>query len=94
MEGFGFAEIEDFWIKYFVTRQTSQTPRWISTKRICVEVHPCVNVACRSFTPIAFNGCMLLDGGYLDNLPVNEMKKEVSSILLLSMLVLLMIVHQ
>ena len=76
MEGFGFAEIEDFWIKYFcnsanITNSTmdihEKDMRGGSSVRQC---------RLQVFYPIAFNGCMLLDGGYLDNLPVNEMKKR------------------
>lgn len=74
---FGFAEIEDFWIKYFcnsanITNSTMDIHekgyawRFIRASMSLAGLLP----------PIAFNGCMLLDGGYLDNLPVNEMKKR------------------
>ena len=38
--------------------------------------------------PITDNGSMLLDGGYVDNLPVGEMKSRGASIIFQSLLVL------
>ncbi|CAK7913123.1 lysophospholipase Nte1p [[Candida] anglica] len=74
---FGFAEIEDFWIRYFCnsTNITNSTMdihekgyswRFIRASMSLAGLLP----------PIAHEGCMLLDGGYLDNLPVMEMKKK------------------
>lgn len=74
---FGYHEIEDFWIKYFcnstnITHSTMEIHekgyawRFIRASMSLAGLLP----------PIAFNGSMLLDGGYLDNLPVLEMKNR------------------
>ncbi|KAL7662494.1 Lysophospholipase NTE1 [[Candida] zeylanoides] len=74
---FGFSEIEDFWLRYFCnsTNITNSTMdihekgyswRFIRASMSLAGLLP----------PIAYDGCMLLDGGYLDNLPVMEMKRK------------------
>ncbi|OBA19487.1 patatin-domain-containing protein [Metschnikowia bicuspidata var. bicuspidata NRRL YB-4993] len=74
---FGYHEIEDFWIKYFCNstnitmskmeiHQRGYAWRFIRASMSLAGLLP----------PIAYNGSMLLDGGYLDNLPVLEMKNR------------------
>lgn len=74
---FGNYKIDDFWISYFcnLTNITNLTMdihlsgfawRFIRALMLLAGLLP----------PIAYKGCMLLDGGYLDNLPVIEMKKQ------------------
>ncbi|ODV67179.1 hypothetical protein HYPBUDRAFT_153073 [Hyphopichia burtonii NRRL Y-1933] len=74
---FGFAEIEDFWIKYFCnsTNITNSTMDIHESGYAWRFIRASMSLA-GLLPPIAFNGCMLLDGGYLDNLPVMEMKKK------------------
>lgn len=74
---FGYSEIEDFWIKYFcnstnITHSTMEIHergyawRFIRASMSLAGLLP----------PIEYKGSMLLDGGYLDNLPVQEMKNK------------------
>ncbi|CUM64467.1 uncharacterized protein PRCAT00002071001 [Priceomyces carsonii] len=74
---FGFSEIEDFWIKYFCnsTNITNSTMEIHETGYLWRFIRASMSLA-GLLPPIAFNGSMLLDGGYLDNLPVMEMKKK------------------
>ncbi|RLV89044.1 Lysophospholipase NTE1 [Spathaspora sp. JA1] len=74
---FGFSEIEDFWIKFFCnsTNITNSTMDIHETGYSWRFIRASMSLA-GLLPPIAFNGSMLLDGGYLDNLPVNEMKKK------------------
>ncbi|EGW33958.1 uncharacterized protein SPAPADRAFT_49048 [Spathaspora passalidarum NRRL Y-27907] len=74
---FGFTEIEDFWIRYFCnsTNITNSTMEIHETGYSWRFIRASMSLA-GLLPPIAFNGSMLLDGGYLDNLPVNEMKKK------------------
>lgn len=74
---FGVAEIEDFWIKYFCnsTNITNSTMDIHETGYAWRFIRASMSLA-GLLPPITYNGCMLLDGGYLDNLPVMEMKKK------------------
>lgn len=74
---FGFNEIEDFWIKYFCnsTNITNSTMDIHETGYAWRFIRASMSLA-GLLPPITFNGSMLLDGGYLDNLPVMEMKKK------------------
>ncbi|KAK6453806.1 uncharacterized protein RJT20DRAFT_131249 [Scheffersomyces xylosifermentans] len=74
---FGFTEIEDFWIRYFCnsTNITNSTMDIHETGYSWRFIRASMSLA-GLLPPIAHNGCMLLDGGYLDNLPVSEMKKK------------------
>ncbi|RCK57876.1 Lysophospholipase NTE1 [Candida viswanathii] len=74
---FGFTEIEDFWIKYYCnsTNITNSTMDIHETGYAWRFIRASMSL-CGLLPPITFKGCMLLDGGYLDNLPVIEMKKR------------------
>ncbi|KAK6203013.1 uncharacterized protein RJT21DRAFT_119133 [Scheffersomyces amazonensis] len=74
---FGFTEIEDFWIKYFCnsTNLTNSTMDIHETGYSWRFIRASMSLA-GLLPPIAYKGCMLMDGGYLDNLPVSEMKKK------------------
>lgn len=73
---FGDSQIEDFWLKYY----NNSTNITLS----CMEIHTSgyswryirasMSLA-GLLPPLTENGSMLLDGGYMDNLPVTEMKK-------------------
>ena len=74
---FGFVEIEDFWLKYFCnsTNITNSTMDIHESGYAWRFIRASMSLA-GLLPPIAFKGCMLLDGGYLDNLPVMEMKRR------------------
>lgn len=74
---FGSSEIEDFWIKYFCnsTNITNSTMDIHETGFLWRFIRASMSLA-GLLPPITFRGSMLLDGGYLDNLPVMEMKKK------------------
>lgn len=74
---FGYSEIEDFWIKYFCnsTNITNSNMEIHESGYAWRFIRASMSLA-GLLPPIAFNGCMLLDGGYLDNLPVSEMKNR------------------
>ncbi|CAI5755888.1 unnamed protein product [Candida verbasci] len=74
---FGFTEIEDFWIKYYCnsTNITNSTMDIHETGVAWRFIRASMSLA-GLLPPIAYKGCMLLDGGYLDNLPVMEMKRR------------------
>lgn len=74
---FGYSEIEDFWLKYFCnsTNITNSTMEIHETGYAWRFIRASMSLA-GLLPPITFNGSMLLDGGYLDNLPVLEMKNR------------------
>lgn len=74
---FGNYEIEDFWLQYFCnsTNITNSTMDIHETGFSWRFIRASMSLA-GLLPPIAYNGCMLLDGGYLDNLPVQEMKMK------------------
>lgn len=76
-KAFGDSEIEDFWIKYFCnsTNITNSTMDIHETGYLWRFIRASMSLA-GLLPPISYNGCMLLDGGYLDNLPVLEMKNK------------------
>lgn len=79
---FGDNRIEDFWIQFYCN-STNIT-------NSCMEIHS-EGIAWRFIRasmslagllpPITDNGCMLLDGGYIDNLPVDEMKSRGANVI-------------
>ena len=73
----GFTELEDCWIKFFCnsTNITNSTMDIHETGYCWRFIRASMSLA-GLLPPIAHNGCMLLDGGYLDNLPVLEMKRR------------------
>lgn len=73
----GFSELEDSWIKFYcnstnITNSTMDIHEYGTLWRL---IRASMSLA-GLLPPIAYNGCMLLDGGYLDNLPVLEMKRR------------------
>lgn len=74
---FGVHEIEDFWIKYFcnLSNITNSTMEIHETGYAWRFIRASMSLA-GLLPPITVNGSMLLDGGYLDNLPVLEMKNQ------------------
>lgn len=74
---FGYHEIEDFWIKYYCnsTNITNSTMEIHESGYAWRFIRASMSLA-GLLPPITFNGSMLLDGGYLDNLPVLEMKNR------------------
>lgn len=72
---FGVHEIEDFWIRYFCnsTNITTSTMEIHERGYAWRFIRASMSLA-GLLPPITYNGLMLLDGGYLDNLPVMEMK--------------------
>lgn len=74
---FGYHEIEDFWIKYFCNSTNITKSRMEIHERGYAWrfIRASMSLA-GLLPPIAYNGSMLLDGGYLDNLPVSEMKNR------------------
>lgn len=73
----GFSELEDSWIKFYCnsTNITNSTMDIHETGYLWRFIRASMSLA-GLLPPIAYNGCMLLDGGYLDNLPVLEMKRR------------------
>lgn len=74
---FGNYKIEDFWLSYFcnLTNITNSTMDIHEDGYSWRFIRALMSLA-GLLPPIAYKGCMLLDGGYLDNLPVMEMKKK------------------
>lgn len=75
-KAFGNSRIEDYWLRYFTNttnlthskmeiHQRGYSWRFIRASMSLAGLVP----------PIEHNGQMLLDGGYVDNLPVGEMKR-------------------
>lgn len=73
----GFSELEDSWIKFYCnsTNITNSTMDIHETGFLWRFIRASMSLA-GLLPPIAYDGCMLLDGGYLDNLPVLEMKRR------------------
>lgn len=74
---FGVHEIEDFWVRYFCnsTNITNSTMEIHERGYAWRFIRASMSLA-GLLPPITYNGSMLLDGGYLDNLPVMEMKNK------------------
>lgn len=72
---FGDTRIEDFWIQYFCnsTNITESVQEIHSYGYAWRYIRASMSLA-GLLPPIEDNGSMLLDGGYVDNLPVTEMK--------------------
>jgi lysophospholipid hydrolase len=79
---FGDSRIEDFWIQYYCnsTNITNSCMEIHSSGYAWRFVRASMSLA-GLLPPITDNGSMLLDGGYVDNLPVEEMKKRGASII-------------
>lgn len=74
-KSFGDTRIEDFWVQYFCnsTNITESVQEIHSYGYAWRYVRASMSLA-GLLPPIEDNGSMLLDGGYVDNLPVLEMK--------------------
>lgn len=72
---FGDTRIEDFWIQYYCnsTNITESVQEIHSSGYAWRYIRASMSLA-GLLPPLEDNGSMLLDGGYVDNLPVDEMK--------------------
>lgn len=79
---FGDSRIEDFWIQFYCnsTNITNSTMDIHSSGYAWRFIRASMSLA-GLLPPITDNGSMLLDGGYVDNLPVGEMKSRGASII-------------
>ncbi|ODV62023.1 lysophospholipase [Ascoidea rubescens DSM 1968] len=82
-KAFGQSRIEDFWLQYFCnsTNITNSEMEIHSSGYSWRYIRASMSLA-GMVPPLIDNGCMLLDGGYVDNLPVMEMKNHGASIIL------------
>ncbi|AET37413.1 lysophospholipase Ecym_1163 [Eremothecium cymbalariae DBVPG len=76
-KSFGDIRIEDFWIQYYCnsTNITESVQEIHSSGYAWRYIRASMSLA-GILPPLTDNGSMLLDGGYLDNLPVSEMKSR------------------
>lgn len=74
---FGDTRIEDFWIQYYCnsTNITDSVQEIHSYGYAWRYIRASMSLA-GLLPPLVENGSMLLDGGYIDNLPVGEMKSR------------------
>ncbi|CCH46369.1 lysophospholipase [Wickerhamomyces ciferrii] len=81
-KAFGDSRIEDFWIQYYCnsTNITNSTMDIHSSGYAWRFIRASMSLA-GLLPPVTDNGSMLLDGGYVDNLPVGEMKNRGASII-------------
>lgn len=79
---FGDSRIEDFWIQFYCnsTNITNSSMEIHSSGYAWRFIRASMSLA-GLLPPITDNGSMLLDGGYVDNLPVGEMKNRGASII-------------
>lgn len=79
---FGDSRIEDFWIQFYCnsTNITNSTMDIHSSGYAWRFIRASMSLA-GLLPPITDHGSMLLDGGYVDNLPVGEMKNRGASII-------------
>ncbi|ODV94454.1 hypothetical protein PACTADRAFT_44793 [Pachysolen tannophilus NRRL Y-2460] len=81
-KAFGDSRIEDFWLKFYAnsTNITNSVMEIHSSGYAWRYVRASMTLA-GILPPLTDNGSMLLDGGYIDNLPVEEMKNRGASII-------------
>ncbi|ANZ74500.1 BA75_01550T0 [Komagataella pastoris] len=81
-KAFGDYRIEDFWVKYYCnsTNITNSVQEIHSSGYAWRYIRASMTLA-GLLPPITDNGSMLLDGGYVDNLPVEEMKNQGASVI-------------
>lgn len=79
---FGDSRIEDFWIQFYcnTTNITNSSMDIHSSGYAWRFIRASMSLA-GLLPPVTDNGSMLLDGGYVDNLPVGEMKNRGASII-------------
>lgn len=72
----GDSRIEDFWVRYFTnTTNLTDSKMEVHEKGYAWRFIRASMSLAGLLPPLEENGKMLLDGGYVDNLPVTEMKK-------------------
>lgn len=81
-KAFGESRIEDFWIKYYAnsTNITESLMEVHTSGYAWRYIRASMSLA-SLLPPITDNGNMLLDGGYVDNLTVEEMKRRGAKII-------------
>ncbi|ODQ79364.1 hypothetical protein BABINDRAFT_161770 [Babjeviella inositovora NRRL Y-12698] len=81
-KAFGASRIEDFWISYFTnsTNITNSVMEIHTSGYAWKYIRASMSLA-GLLPPITDKGSMLLDGGYLDNLPVVEMQNRGATII-------------
>lgn len=81
-KAFGDSRIEDFWIQFYCnsTNITNSVMEYHTTGYAWRFIRASMSL-CGLVPPIIDHGNMLLDGGYVDNLPVLEMKRLGASII-------------
>lgn len=76
-KSFGDYKIEDFWVSYYCnTTNITESAQEIHTSGFAWRYIRASMSLAGLLPPIIDNGNMLLDGGYVDNLPVTEMKQR------------------
>lgn len=82
-KSFGDSRIEDFWIKYYVnsTNITEYLMEVHTSGYAWRYIRASMSLA-SLLPPLTDNGNMLLDGGYVDNLTVQEMKRRGANIII------------
>lgn len=76
-KAFGDSRIEDFWLRYFTnTTNITHSRMEIHTSGYAWRYIRASMSLAGLLPPLTDNGSMLLDGGYVDNLPVGEMKAQ------------------
>ncbi|KAG5372891.1 Lysophospholipase NTE1 [Yarrowia sp. C11] len=80
-KAFGDSRIEDFWLRYFTnTTNITHSRMEIHTSGYAWRYIRASMSLAGLLPPLTDNGSMLLDGGYVDNLPVSEMKAQGASV--------------
>lgn len=81
-KAFGDSRIEDFWIRYYCnsTNITNSVMEFHTSGYAWRFIRASMTL-CGLVPPIVDHGNMLLDGGYVDNLPVSEMKRQGANII-------------
>lgn len=81
-KAFGESRIEDFWIKYYAnSTNITESLMEIHTSGYAWRYIRASMSLASLLPPITDNGNMLLDGGYVDNLTVEEMKRRGAKII-------------
>ncbi|ODV82988.1 hypothetical protein CANARDRAFT_209580 [[Candida] arabinofermentans NRRL YB-2248] len=80
---FGDSRIEDFWIKYYAnSTNITESLMEIHTSGYAWRYIRASMSLATMFPPLTDNGNMLLDGGYIDNLTVQEMKRRGAKVII------------
>lgn len=82
-KAFGDSRIEDFWIKYYAnSTNITESLMEIHTSGYAWRYIRASMSLASLLPPLTDNGSMLLDGGYVDNLTVGEMKRRGAKIVI------------